>query len=154
MNSQNTRLLATLVAVTALLGASAASAARGWQPKQPTIGIRGLDPATPAGACNLYRQIVAAANRVCGSAMDGASIAANKDRNGVERCTKQAISAAVQSVDAAFGLDLEQLAGGSHTLQPLHRPLSGESFGLPSSSRSGDLPKAVATSRRRAVLRA
>ena len=90
MNSQNTRLLATLVAVTALLGASAASAARGWQPKQPTIGIRGL----------------------------------------------------------------EQLAGGSHTLQPLHRPLSGESFGLPSSSRSGDLPKAVATSRRRAVLRA
>jgi len=110
MNSQNTRLLATLVAVTALLGASAASAARGWQPKQPTIGIRCLDPATPAGAYNLYRHIVAAANRVRGSAMGGASIAANNDRNDMERCTKQAMSAGVQSVDAAFGLDVEQPA--------------------------------------------
>lgn len=111
MNSQNTRrFFATLIAATTLLGAATASAA-GWQPEQRTIDLRGHDPATPAGAYNLYREIVKAANRVCGSTLDGATILARKNRNDAEKCRKQAIAAAVQTVDATFGFHLEQLAG-------------------------------------------
>lgn len=117
MNSQNTRLLATLVAATALLGASTASAA-GGQPEQRTISLRGLDPATPVGAHKLYREIVTAANRVCGGAVGGATLARHKARKDGEQCTKLSITGAVRTVDVAFGLDLKQLAGAKRSHAP------------------------------------
>jgi UrcA family protein len=111
MNPQNTRLFAAIVVATALLGASTASAAE-WPPEHRTISLRGLDPATPAGAYRVYREIVQAANQVCGSASRRvASIAALNNRKDAQRCAEQAIASAVTAIDAAFGLDLEQLAG-------------------------------------------
>jgi UrcA family protein len=112
MSSRNTTSLATLVAAIAVLGSSAASAATAWQMPQRTISLRSLDPAVPGDAYKLYRDIVSAADQVCGTARVGnVSIAAVKQRQDAELCAQRAIAAAVQTVNAALGLDLEQLAG-------------------------------------------
>jgi UrcA family protein len=119
MSSRNTLSLATLVASIALLGSSAAPAATAWQMPQRTISLRSLDPATPGGAYKLYRDIVSVADQVCGTTRAGSvSIAAVKQRQDAELCAQRAVAVAVQTVNAALGLDLEQLAGVKHSNVP------------------------------------
>ena len=113
MNTPNTRLLATLVANTALLCAFTASADETWHTEQSTIHVhlRGLDPTTAVGSYGLYREIVSAANRICGRPRrNGAGIAGRADQKDAKRCKEEAITGAVRIVYATFGIDLELAA--------------------------------------------
>ncbi|HEX6999136.1 MAG TPA: UrcA family protein [Gammaproteobacteria bacterium] len=84
------------------------------EPVTRTIDVRGLALTSPEGAARLYRQIVAAANRICrhSSSRVSAGVARTKVLHSfVEPCIADAVGDALAQYTAATGRNLEQVAG-------------------------------------------
>jgi UrcA family protein len=78
-----------------------------------TINVRDVDLSTTQGARWLYRRIVSAAMTVCWSSVErrGGLQWRNTQASDARRCFDAAVNEAFARVNAATGLNIEQLAG-------------------------------------------
>ena len=81
-------------------------------PVSVTVDATGLDLSSPSGAERLYRQIVAAAEKACGTpprAYKGVTRRKHETAH-VRPCVEGAVRSALEQVAAVTGRDLEQVA--------------------------------------------
>jgi UrcA family protein len=117
MNAQRTNL-SIIVAATLCTSLSLSQIAAGEEPERAThvartIDLSGLNLSSAAGAQRLYRQIVAAAEDICGSSSryyKGVTRVKHESEH-VQPCIDAAVNGALQKVADQLGLDLEGVAG-------------------------------------------
>jgi UrcA family protein len=114
---QTTRLgFLALSGVLLLVSQSALSQEGGQSDKAEVIGtidVRDVDLSTAQGARWLYRRIVSTAKAVCWNSLErrGGVQWFNTQASDARRCFDKSVNNALARVNAATGLDIEQLAG-------------------------------------------
>jgi UrcA family protein len=114
---QTTRFAALALSGLLLLAAQATPAQAGERPEHSqrtsrTIDVQDVDLSSEQGARWLYRRIVSAAAAVCFGSIERRGVQwFNTQRNDARRCFDDSVNNTLARVNAAAGLDIEQLAG-------------------------------------------
>ena len=114
---RKSRLLAGAAALIAGLGLSQVTLADpaqrdiGIESVTHTIDINGFDLTSQTGAERLYRQIAAAARKICFSTPNAyRGVARAKEEHDARRCFDEAVNGALVQVAERTGVDLERVA--------------------------------------------